>query len=41
MNITPCLTSEYPSDAKRPKYAVLDTTRIENNFSLKILKTGN
>ena len=36
MNITPCLTSEYPSEVKRPKYAVLDTTRIENNFSLKI-----
>ena len=36
MNITPCLTSEYPSDVKRPKYAVLDTTRIENNFSLRI-----
>ena len=36
MNITPCLTSEYPSDVKRPKYAVLDTTRIENIFSLRI-----
>lgn len=36
VNITPCLTSEYPSDVKRPKYAVLDTTRIENNFSLRI-----
>lgn len=37
LNIIPCLSSEYPSKVKRPRYAVLDTTRIESHFSLKIL----
>ena len=35
-SIIPCLSSEYPSGVKRPKHVELDTTRIENNFSLKI-----
>ena len=37
LNIIPCLSSEYHSEVKRPRYGVLDTTRIESHFSLKIL----
>ena len=36
--VTPCSTSEYPTKAKRPKYSVLDTTRIKNHLLLKPLK---
>ena len=32
--IVPCTTTAYPSRAKRPQYAVLNTTRIEKHLSL-------
>jgi dTDP-4-dehydrorhamnose reductase len=32
--VVPCTTAEYPTPAKRPQYAVLDTTRIEKHLSL-------
>ena len=35
--VIPCYTSEYPTQAKRPRYTVLDTTRIENHLSLRPL----
>ena len=35
-SIEPCLTSEYETLAKRPKYSILDTKRIENHLSLSI-----
>ena len=35
--VTPCSTSEYTIQAKRPQYSVLDTTRIENHLLLKPL----
>ena len=36
--ISPCTTVAYPTAAKRPLYAVLDTTRIENHLSLQPLR---
>ncbi len=35
--LLPCSTADYPTAAKRPLYAVLDTTRIENHLSLQLL----
>ena len=35
--LVPISTEEYPTAAKRPLYAVLDTTRIENHLSLQPL----
>ena len=35
--ISPCTTAAYPTAAKRPLYAVLDSTRIENHLSLQLL----
>jgi len=35
--LVPISTEEYPTAAKRPLYAVLDTTRIENHLSLQSL----
>ena len=35
-SIEPCLTSEYETNAVRPKYSILDTKRIENHLSLSI-----
>ena len=37
VNLKACTTEEYPAVAKRPKYSVLDTTRIENHLSLRPL----
>ena len=36
--LVPISTEEYPTAAKRPLYAVLDTTRIENHLSLQPLR---
>ncbi|MDA8657619.1 dTDP-4-dehydrorhamnose reductase [Flavobacteriaceae bacterium] len=36
--IIPSITAAYPTAAKRPLYAVLDTTRIENHLSLQPLE---
>ena len=35
--LLPCPTAAYPTAAKRPLYAVLDSTRIENHLSLQLL----
>ena len=36
IEVKPIKTEEYPTAAKRPKYSVLETTKIENNFNCKI-----
>ena len=36
--LVPISTEKYPTAAKRPLYAVLDTTRIENHLSLQPLR---
>lgn len=35
-HIAPCLSSEFPSKARRPHYSVLDKTRIMKDFDLDI-----
>lgn len=35
-NIKPCLSSEFPSRARRPHYSVLDKTKIMRDFDLDI-----
>ena len=35
-NVNPIPTSEYPTDAKRPMYSVLDKSKIQETFGLKI-----
>lgn len=35
-DILPCLSSQYPSPVKRPSYSVLDKTKIQETFGLKI-----
>ena len=32
IEVKPITTKDYPTAAKRPKFSVLDTTKIENNF---------
>ena len=32
IEVKPIKTKDYPTAAKRPKYSVLETTKIENNF---------
>ena len=32
IEVKPIKTEDYPTAAKRPKFSVLDTTKIENNF---------
>jgi dTDP-4-dehydrorhamnose reductase len=32
IEVKPIKTKDYPTAAKRPKYSVLDTTKIKNNF---------
>jgi dTDP-4-dehydrorhamnose reductase len=34
-------TSDYPTLAKRPKYSVLDTSKIKNEFNIKIKSWQN
>ena len=36
IEVKPIKTEEYPTAAKRPKYSVLETTKIENNFDCTI-----
>jgi dTDP-4-dehydrorhamnose reductase len=36
IEVKPIKTKDYPTAAKRPKYSVLDTTKIENNFNCTI-----
>ena len=36
IEVTPIKTTDYPTAAKRPKYSVLETTKIENNFNCTI-----
>lgn len=36
IEVKPIKTKDYPTAAKRPKYSVLDTTKIENNFDCTI-----
>jgi dTDP-4-dehydrorhamnose reductase len=38
INLNPIPTSSFPTPAKRPKYSVLDKTKIKNNFGLAIKK---
>jgi dTDP-4-dehydrorhamnose reductase len=35
-DVKPIKTKDYPTAAKRPKYSVLDTTKIKNNFDCTI-----
>ena len=35
-NIKPCLSSQFPSKARRPHYSVLDKSRIMRDFGLDI-----
>ena len=34
--IKPCMTSEYPTKAIRPRYSVLDKTKIKETFNIKL-----
>lgn len=36
IEVKPITTKDYPTAAKRPKFSVLDTTKIENNFDCTI-----
>ena len=36
IEVKPIKTKDYPTAAKRPKYSVLETTKIENNFNCTI-----
>ena len=36
IEVRPIKTKDYPTAAKRPKYSVLETTKIENNFNCTI-----
>jgi dTDP-4-dehydrorhamnose reductase len=36
IEVKPIKTKDYPTAAKRPKYSVLDTTKIKNNFDYTI-----
>lgn len=38
IDLKPISTLEYPTPAKRPKYSVLDTTKVQNTFSITIPK---
>lgn len=37
ISLKPIFTKEYPTPAKRPKYSVLDTTKIKETFQIEIL----
>jgi len=37
IEVKPITTKDYPTAAKRPKFSVLDTTKIEKLFETRIL----
>ena len=41
IEVKPIKTKDYPTAAKRPKYSVLETTKIENNFDCTIKDWNN
>ena len=34
--VTPCHTDEFPTKARRPKYSVLDKTKVKETFGVSI-----
>ena len=40
-DVKPISTAEYPTPAKRPAYSVLDKTKIQNTFGIKLKKWKN
>jgi len=41
IEVKPIKTEEYPTAAKRPKYSVLETTKIEKEFKIQLINLKN